>query len=179
MEPISLSTNGFCHGDRGAVTDFLNAYVLNSSLELMAIDAIAITKQESRCLIKWKRFDDLLGRPLGRRIRCDVEVHDETPIMPKQNETEQDAKRRGRYRKEIDCHDIANVVVQESPPCLRRRLVMAELVLVHSCLRRLVAKEPQLRLDSRATCVESGCGSPRRSSVGRASWIATSIASTA
>ena len=33
--------------------NFLNAYVLNSILALMAVDAIAITNQESRRLIKW------------------------------------------------------------------------------------------------------------------------------
>ena len=39
---------------------------------------------------------------------------------------EQNSERRSRYREEVDRHDIAYVVAQESPPRPRRRLTMAD-----------------------------------------------------
>ncbi len=60
-------------------------------------------------------------------MRSRIEVDDHAAIVSEHNAAEQDAKRRGRYREEIDRHDIANVVVQEGPQRLRRRLVMADL----------------------------------------------------
>jgi hypothetical protein len=70
-------------------------------------------------------------------------------VMAECDETEQDTKRRRRYHEKIDRHKVTNVVVQESPPRLRRRLAVADLVLVDRCVRRFVAKESQLRTDSR------------------------------
>ncbi len=61
--------------------------------------------------------------------------------MAEHNETEQNAKCRRRYREEVNRNDVPNVVVQEGLPCLRRWLVMADLVLVHSSLRRFVPNE--------------------------------------
>ncbi len=82
-------------------------------------------------------------------MRGHIEVDDHAPMMSEYDEAEQDAKRHGRYREEVDCHNIANMIVQESPPRLRRRLAVTDSVFVHGCLRRLVAKEPEFRADSR------------------------------
>ncbi len=108
--------------------------MLDQFLEERAENGVAIADQESRGMILAKSLDDLLSCPLGCRMRSGVEVYDHAAVMAKYDETEQDAKRRCRYREEVGCHDIANVVVQESPPRLRRRPPMADLVLVHSGL---------------------------------------------
>lgn len=114
--------------------DFLDTHVFDALPEELAVDRVTIAKQESRGVILGKRLDDLLSGPLGRRMRSCVEVNDHAAVMAEYDETEQDAKRRCWYREEVDRNDIANVVVQEGPPSLRRRLVMADFVLVHSSL---------------------------------------------
>lgn len=128
--------------------NFFDAHVLDALAEVHTIDAVAISEQETGGLIVGKRLHDLLCCPLCCRVSRDVEVNDHPTVMTEYDKAEQDAKRGSRHREEIDCHDVANVVVQESPPRLRRRLAMADPVLVHSCLRRIVAKESEFRLDS-------------------------------
>ncbi len=127
--------------------DFLDAHMLDPPAEERAVDGVAIADQESRSMILGKRLDGLWRRPLGCWMRSGVEVYDHAAVMAEYDETEQDAKRRCRDCEEVDCHDIANVVVQEGSPRLRRRFVMADLVLVHGSLRCLVAKESEFRLD--------------------------------
>ncbi len=123
--------------------------MLDPFLEERAVDGVAIADQESWGMIPGKSLDDLLSCPLGRRMRSGVEVYDYAAVMAEYDETEQDAKRRCRYREEVDRHDIANMVVRESPPRLRWRLAVADFVLVYGSLRGLVAKESEFRADSR------------------------------
>ena len=128
--------------------DFLDAHVLDSILELVAVDAIAITNHVSWGCVMRERLDDLLRRPLGRWIRCDVEVDYHAAMMAEYDEAKQDAKRRCWHREEVNSDDVGQMIVQECPPGLRRRLAMADPVLVHSSLGRLVAKELEFRADS-------------------------------
>ena len=128
--------------------DLLDTHVLDPLAEEVAVDGIAIAYQEAGRYLFGKRFDHLLGRPLRRSMRSGVTVDDHAAVMAEYDETEQDPKRRGRHREEVDCHHIANAVIQEGPPRLRRRLAVADSVLRHSCLRRLVAKVSEFRLDS-------------------------------
>ncbi len=130
---------------------FLDAHMLDPFLEERAVDGVTITDQESRDMILGKRLDDLQSRPPGRWMRSGVEADDHAAVMAKYDETEQDAKRRGPYREEIDRHKVANVVTQKGSPRLRWRLAVADSVLVHSSLRRLVAKESEFGPDSRCS----------------------------
>jgi len=61
--------------------------------------------------------------------------------------TEQDAKRRGRYREEVDRDRVGQMIVQEGTPSLWRRLTMATPAFVHGCLCHFVAKQPEFRPD--------------------------------
>jgi hypothetical protein len=61
--------------------DFLDSHVSNALPKLMAIDAVAITNQEPRCRLIRKRLDDLLGSPSGRRMGCNVEMHDVSAVV--------------------------------------------------------------------------------------------------
>jgi hypothetical protein len=50
-------------------------------LKNRALDAVPIVREISRLLIPWKGIDDLLCRPLGRGMRCHLEVHDAPSLM--------------------------------------------------------------------------------------------------
>ena len=76
-------------------------------------------------------------------MRSDVEMHDYSAIMTEYDEAEQYSERRCRNGEEINGDDIGDMIIEEGSPGLRRRLAMADLVLVHSCLRDLVAEEPE------------------------------------
>ncbi len=54
--------------------DLLDAHVLDPLLEEHTVNGVAISDQEPRGMVLRKRLDDLLSRPLGRRMRCYVEV---------------------------------------------------------------------------------------------------------
>ncbi len=86
--------------------------------EELAVDRVTISKQESRRFVIRKRFDDLLGRPARTWVGTDVEVGDPAAIEAEQNEARRNAKCRCRYREEIDCDDVPNMVVQKSLPRL-------------------------------------------------------------
>ncbi len=119
--------------------DLLDGHMLHALAEELAVDRISVPDHEPRGLVLRKRFDYLLSCPLGRRMRRNVEVDDHAAMMSEHDETKQDAKRCRRYCEEIDGYDIANMVIQESPPRLRRRLSMPNHVLVDGRLGYIVA----------------------------------------
>ena len=97
---------------------FLDAHATETPLEDVAVDTIAITNQESRRLIKWKRFDHPLSRPRGRWVCWDVEVNDATSIVAKQDKGEKYAKR-GRWDgEEVDGDDVDQMIVEKGAPSL-------------------------------------------------------------
>ena len=110
--------------------DFLDAHVLDSSLEVMAVDRVAIAKQESRRFVERKRLDNLLSCPLRCRMSGDVEMHDTSPIMAEDDKREEYSKRRCRCREEIDGDDLSDVILQERTPSRRGRLASADHVLL-------------------------------------------------
>ena len=112
-----------------SLNDFLDAHVLDAILEVLSIDTIAIANHVSRCRVIEKRFDDLLRRPNGGWIRRDVEMDDCATVMTEDDKAEQDAKRRGRHREEVDRDDVGQVIVQEGTPGLRRWLLSSNPVL--------------------------------------------------
>ncbi len=54
---------------------FIHAHVVDACPKDVAIDAIAITNQESRRCVVGECLDDLLRRPSCGRMRCDVEMN--------------------------------------------------------------------------------------------------------
>ena len=97
---------------------FFEGHVADAPLKDVAIDAIAITNQESlRCIVR-KRLDDFLRRPSCRWMCCDVEVDDMPPFVAQHDKGEEYAKR-GRWDdEEVDGDDVGQVISQESPPGL-------------------------------------------------------------
>ena len=61
--------------------DFFDSHVLDAVLEIITVDAIAITDKKTRGFFVRKGVDDLLGRPFGVGICGDVEVNDSPPAV--------------------------------------------------------------------------------------------------
>ena len=73
----------------------------------------------------------------------DVEMNDAPPIMSKHDETVQQLESYGRHDEEVDGCDVADMVFQEGPPGLRRRLAMSAHVLRDGRLGHGVAEQLQ------------------------------------
>ena len=100
-------------------------WVLCGGLEVVEC-MVAIVDQISRRFVPWKRLAQLLGRPGRRRLRGDRDVPDASPIVGEEYQDEQEAVRRGRDDEEIGGHDLADVILQERAPGLRRGLAPAD-----------------------------------------------------
>ena len=129
--------------------DFLDAHVLDLRAEEVSVNRVTIAKQEARRFVVRKRFNDLLSRPLGCRMRGDVEVGEMSSMMTKNHEGEQYAERRCRYCEEIDGNDIAGMIVEKGPPRLRRRLPMPDSILAHGCFGHGVPQQREFGLNAR------------------------------
>ncbi len=87
---------------------------------------------------KQRRTPVAINNSIRRRSRSSA--------VSRYDEAEQDAKRRSRNPEQIDRHEIANVVVQENPPRLRRRRAQASGAVdsPHGHVRTLRETTPQL-----------------------------------
>ncbi len=72
--------------------NFLDAHVLGALPEVLTVDRVLVADQKPGRSIIRKRFDDLLSRPLGCRMRGDVEVDDLSSMMTKNDEGEKYAE---------------------------------------------------------------------------------------
>ena len=61
--------------------DFVDTQTFNPPRNALAVYAIAVSNQITRSSIKWKRFDDLLRRPLRRRMLRHIEVNNSPPVV--------------------------------------------------------------------------------------------------
>ena len=111
--------------------NFLDIHILDSLLEVVAVDAIAITDKKAWCFLVGEGIDDLLGSPFGAGIRGKIEMDNLPTVMTKNDKYVQDAKRHCGNSKEIAGGDIGNVIGQERPPRLRRRFPPADHVFGH------------------------------------------------
>ena len=60
----------------------------------------------------------------------DSVVSNSTAVMAEHHQAKQDAKRRCRYREEVDRHNVGNMVIQEGLPRLRQWRVITDSVLI-------------------------------------------------
>ena len=72
--------------------DLADPHPLDSPRELLAVDRVSITKQESRSRIVRERLDDLLGRPDRSGVIRDVDVEEFAPIVAEDDEDEERRK---------------------------------------------------------------------------------------
>ena len=99
----------------------LDTQALDPSSHSVTIDAIAVTQQISRCGIKWKRLDYLLGYPPSSWVRSYIAVHDLATVMTEDYEHIEHPEGGSRDREEINGDEIRYMVIKECSPSLRRR----------------------------------------------------------
>ena len=120
--------------------NFFDSHAFHAILEIVAVDAVAITNEKTRCLIERKGVDDLLGGPFGVRIRGDVEVNHFSPVVTEYDEDVENAKCDCGNGEKVAGRNVGNVIIQKSSPCLGRRFSRANHVLGHGCFGNVVAK---------------------------------------
>jgi hypothetical protein len=81
---------------------------------------ITIVEQISRRFISRKSLAELMGRPRRGRMRGDRHVADASSIMGEEHQDEQEPVGRGRDDEEISRNNLADVILQEGAPRLRR-----------------------------------------------------------
>ena len=96
--------------------NLFNAHVGHTRFELVPVDAISIANQEARDFVVGECFDNLLCRPLGRRVLGHVEVDHRSSVMSQDDKSEQNVESSRRNREKVDCHDVLQVIVEECSP---------------------------------------------------------------
>src|SRR5215475_7940476 len=96
--------------------DLFEAHVLYTLLNMIAVDAVPVTKQIMWRCIPRKRFNELLGGPWRCGVFGEVDMDDAPAVMSQQDEHEQYAEGGGWHGKKIARHDIRNMVVEKGPP---------------------------------------------------------------
>ncbi len=84
----------------------------------MSIDSVAISNRESWHFVVRERFYHLLGRPFGRWMFGDIEVHDTSSIVAQDDESEEDTKSRCGHREEVNAHSVRQVIIKKRAPGL-------------------------------------------------------------
>ena len=96
--------------------DLPDPHALDPPLKRAAVDRVTISKEILWRAVPWEGFDDLLGRPLSRRILGDVEVQNFPSRMYEHNQDEQELEPDRRYDEEIDRHQVIDMILEEHLP---------------------------------------------------------------
>jgi len=100
--------------------DFLDAEVLHSAPEPLAIDVVAIAEAVLRRGCR-SGVHDLLGRPVRGGVLGHVEVDNASAMVGEHNEDEEHPQADSGDGEEIDEDQVPHVISKECAPRLRRR----------------------------------------------------------
>jgi len=122
--------------------DFFDTHVLDPMPKPIAIDFIAVTKQELWRGVPRKGFHDLLCRPCRAWVFSNAEM-DDTAALDRQKEQHVKNLESDRgYHEKIDGDDVFRVILQKRAPRRGRRLSNPYAILVNSGFRR---RDPEFR----------------------------------
>src|SRR4026208_1853098 len=93
---------------------------MQPATDFISVNAIPVSDQISRYFAISECLDHLLCNPSGRWVIGDVEVEHFPAAMLQHQENEQDPQPDGRNGKEVDRHDLTEVIAQKRLPGLRR-----------------------------------------------------------
>src|SRR5262245_44290678 len=102
----------------GSGDDFFDSHTGYSSPEIVSVDRISVADQVAWGSVFRKRLDQLLGRPGGGRVFCDVEMDDLTSLVQEDDKAVKVTKRRGGDCEEVDADEVAGVIGEVSLSCL-------------------------------------------------------------
>lgn len=142
---------GFLPGRPRRRKHLLHAYVLDLLRKIVAKDSVAISQEITRCRVPREPVAELLGCPLRCRVGRDIEVKDPAPIVSEHQEYVQDLEADSRHGEEIDGYQALEVMVEEGPPGLRRRLAVAQHVLADAGLADVDAQFEQFAVNAGST----------------------------
>src|SRR5215475_4631793 len=95
---------------------FFDLHPLHSQSEFCPVNLISIPEQIARRRVFREGFDELSGRPFGRRMRCNIEVDDLTSVMQQDYETVQVAEGQCRNGKKVDGRNLLCMIGEECLP---------------------------------------------------------------
>jgi hypothetical protein len=96
----------------------LDAQAINSYAEIMTINPITISYQVARHRVVGKRFHDLLCRPTGGWVFCNLEMDNTATVMGEDDEDIQHAELYGGNGEEVDRNHLADVISKKRHPGL-------------------------------------------------------------
>ena len=114
----SLSV-GILPGRSWRSRNFANLHAFHAAFEVVAEDAVAISKKKARRFFVGESVDDLLRSPFGIGMRRDVEVNDLSPIVPEYDDNVEHSK--GSTRK-VDVGTVKKSYAAMSGMGLRRNV---------------------------------------------------------
>lgn len=120
--------------------------------EVMPENAVAVPQQITWRALPRKCFPELLSRPFGSRMRRDSEMHNPPTLVGQYQKHIQDLEPDRRHGEEIDGYKALDMVLEESPPRLGRRLATADQVFAHARFADIDAELQQLAMDTPGSC---------------------------
>ena len=87
-------------------------------VECAGKDAVPVVEHESVRMVAGQSFPELLQGPVRRRMGGRIVMENAASAHPHQQEDVEGAKRGRQHDKEVACHDLFGVIVDESEPAL-------------------------------------------------------------
>src|SRR6202795_3239579 len=133
---------------------FADAHVSDMPAKCITEDSIAVAQQVARELVKGKGFPQLLSCPLGGRVGGYIEVENAPAVMSQHQKHVKHLEANSRHGKEIDGDQLLGVILQESSPILRPRLVAVHHIFADAAFTDVDAELEQFTMDEK--CAPTG-----------------------
>jgi len=128
--------------------DLANPHAFHPPCEHVAVDGVAIAEQVlGRCLFR-EALDKLLDGPGGGWVVGDVDMHEFSPVVPKDQEPEEQAEGEGGNDEEVEGDNVTDMRLKEGAPRRGWPRRGAPHVLRDRELSHVVTEEPKLGLDA-------------------------------
>ena len=113
---------------------FVDLHRLETGLKGCSVGPVSIPQQESWRRVPREGVADLRDGPRSRRMFGDIDMHDSAAVGAQDEDDEQPPEGGRRHRKEIDGHQIGNVILEKAPPRLRGGRSASHQILGHGGL---------------------------------------------
>ncbi len=102
---------------------------MHGSVEVISVDAIAVSDHVARGCVPGEGFDELPSCPFRAGMLRHIKVEDSPSIMRQHQKHEEDAESDCGHGEEVDGDEVLDVIVEECPPRQARWLAGADHVL--------------------------------------------------